>query len=383
MPSIQNSLSALENWFEMNPYSGYDPFDVKGHKWILPIQKYALSRKPVNLFIELAPRFTRMCLGIKPTINFKGLALIAHAYLHRYASSNDPRYLNKAKEYLDYLIEHAAGNESWSGWGYPFDWQSKILIPAYTPSVVVSVFVGESLLLYRELASDTSYDASLAAISRFILTQLKIRETGSGVCFSYTPLDDFYVHNANLFAAYYLVTTGHLFDEPGWIEMGLKATSYTLADQQLDGGFSYWGSEHQVNHIDNFHTGYVLRMLHRLQALEPQIATQDAILRGHEYYVKNLFSEGLPLHSLGRSYPIDIHTLNEVLLVHSELVEFRTQTREIFDRTLEYLLHQMQSQGGFHYKHYRFFKNRMPFFRWVQAWTFYALAQIENEGLTP
>ncbi|NQV16165.1 hypothetical protein HQ531_11955 [bacterium] len=383
MHKLDKSLAGLEKWFEQNPYLGYDPFDIKGHPLAIPLQKFAITRKVTNLILELAPRLTRHAFGVQPRINNKGLALLANAYLQRYATTSELIYLKQATKYLDYLHENAQGNEHWAGWGYPFDWQSKIFIPENTPSVVVTVFVGDALFEYREITGENRYDILLKKIAVFITTQLNIRIQERGVCFSYTPLDSFFVHNANLFAAFYLTKLGLLFKNDEWIDLGQKSTSYTVADQRADGAFTYWGSEHGLGIVDNFHTGYVLRMLTRINSLIPSPEYEQAIQSGTEFYSSQLFKNDFPLHSVNRPYPIDIHTLTEVLLVHLELRKPHALAPETFTNVLNYLLEQMQGDSGaFHYKHYKYFKNKMSFFRWTQAWTFYTLSRIQRERLS-
>lgn len=382
-PDLDVTIGSLEDWFHQHEFVGYDPFDIKGHPLMIPLQKYSVLRKFTNLLFEMFPRGSRKLMNVKPAINFKGVGLLSQAYLYRFRITSNGKYLNKARRCLNLLERESSKDYMGNGWGYPFDWQSTILIPKDTPSVVVSVTVGDAFLLFREITKEKVYDPILQGISEFLIKSINIRQTNSGLCFSYTPLDSFYVHNANLFAAYYLIKTGTIFDQNEWCKLGMQAVKYTLHDQLSSGGFTYWGSEHQNKFIDNFHTGYVLRMLNRIQEILPSDEIEQAIGTGMKFYLDKLFdSTGFPLHSMSQMFPIEIHTLNETLLVYSELDRYRGDMENILDRTLSYLLEKMQGPPGmFHYKHYSLKKVTMPFYRWNQAWTYMTLAQLQDKGL--
>lgn len=380
---IESTLDALESWFIEHGYFGYDPFDIKGHSAIINSQKYKYLRKPINLLLEIAPGLSRNILNIKPTINFKGIGLLAQAYLYRHLSTGRLEYLTLAENCLELLADGSVNGYSGNSWGYPFDWQSAVFIPKNTPSVVVSSIIGEAFFLYRELTNTMKYDYIIKGISEFLINSINIQPTNTGVCFSYTPIDNFFVHNANLFAAGHLVRSGVVFNYSKWIELGLQAVDYTVSDQKANGAITYWGHEHQNGFIDNFHTGYVLRVLNRVNHLVPNPRNEIALERGVKFYLSNLFSsENFPMHTLDKKYPIEIHTLNETLLLFCELEHYREEMIEIHKNVLVYLIEKMQEPAGcFHYKHYKFLKVKLPYYRWNQAWTFMTLSQLLYKGL--
>ncbi|HAL65126.1 MAG TPA: hypothetical protein DCP10_06130, partial [Bacteroidales bacterium] len=155
---IESAIQALEQWFSQNPFYGYDPFDIKGKSWIIPYQKYALTRKPLNLILELFPSSVRVAGRVRKQINSKGIALLALANQYRFLSTGFDKYLKTAEEYLQWLTKHRVTKYGGTGWGYPFDWQSNVLIPEGTPSSVVTAFCGEAFLLYRSVTKKEDYD---------------------------------------------------------------------------------------------------------------------------------------------------------------------------------------------------------------------------------
>jgi len=318
----------------------------------------------------------RQIFKISPQKNSKGIALRATGTLRQYLNSNEPFYLNTAKNLLEELRNLAVTKFGGIGWGYPFDWQSRIFIPANTPSSVVTAFVGEAFFTYRKITSSNEYDIILKKIGEFILQGLN----KTGGCISYTPLDHFQVHNANLFSVQVLISLFNIFGKDEFKKVALEGLNYTINDQGKDGEFYYWDSGDQNNYIDNFHTGYVLRMLNQINKQFSKINLESQIKQGISYYINNLFNDYLPKTHVQRFYPINIHALNEVILVYLELEKYRQDLKPFFDKSLTYLLTQMQyKEGEFAYKRYKHWSVKFPFYRWNQAWTYYTLSKLINE----
>ncbi|HAE86592.1 TPA: hypothetical protein DCG86_01060 [Candidatus Marinimicrobia bacterium] len=377
----EKALLALKKWFEENPFYGYDPYDIKGKAFISKCQKWGPARKTLNVLLELFPKISRQMMNVKKQINPKGIGLLALANIVRYASSQDEYYRQKAELYLEWLKVNAVTQFDGVGWGYPFDWQSRIFIPAGTPSSVVSVICGNAFLEYRKITGKTDFDDLIFQIAVFISKGLNRHVSESGICFSYTPLDTFTVHNANLFSAWFLSEAGTLFKNETWIDLGLNATKYTLADQNFDGSFTYWGPPMKTPVIDSFHTGYVLRMLYRLSLLFPEDpGIKTAINKGMDYYISHmLMPDGFPKDNNSRKWPINIHTLNEWVMVFTEIPTYRDLMANKIIEVLEFLLFSMQYRPGlFAYKKYPFFTVKIPYFRWNQAWTYLALSSLEH-----
>lgn len=376
----EKALLALKKWFEENPFYGYDPYDIKGKDFISKCQKWTPVRKPLNMFLELFPISSRRFFNIKKQINPKGIGLLALANIKRYESLGKKDYILKAESYLEWLSKHAVTQYGGVGWGYPFDWQSRVLIPAGTPSSVVTAICGNAYLEYRKITGKATYDNLLYQIAEFFCEGLNRHESSSGICFSYTPLDMFTVHNANLFSAWFLSEAGSLFNKNSWIDLGCNATKYTLADQSHDGFFTYWGPPMKTPVVDSFHTGYVLRMLHRISLLYPQDkGIKTAIQKGMDYYLSYMFTRGnFPKDNSIRKWPINIHTLNEWIMVFAEIPYFRNVMKSKLKRVLELILFKMQYRPGlFAYKKYPFYTVKIPFFRWNQTWTYLALSSLE------
>jgi hypothetical protein len=67
--------------------------------------------------------------------------------------------------------------------------------------------------------------------------------------------------------------------------------NFVLESQNADGSW-YYAKDGKRNFIDHFHTCFVLKALTKIEALTGDSGCTEAIERGVEYYVTNLFDEG-------------------------------------------------------------------------------------------
>lgn len=201
------SLDCLQAHIEAADFKGYDPYDALNSPVLRALsfrQKFVriafiqlLKRLPVNL---------RTLLLVKKDYNPKGLGLLLWGYAKLYAREKYPRYLERIDRLLDLLEGLKSPGCSGNGWGYNFDWQSRaFFVPKYTPTVVNSSFIGHALLDAWQMTGNERALEMALPIGDFILRDLNRHEEDGTVCFSYTPLDRYFVHNANLMAASLLI----------------------------------------------------------------------------------------------------------------------------------------------------------------------------------
>lgn len=370
-------IESLEEWFSTNGLTGYDPFDAKGLPYLLFMQKSRFTRVGLNFLLEGLPRASRVLLGVHPAINAKGIALLTSAYVNRYESSGERYFLDKAIETTNWLLEEG---ERWDpdvvAWGYPFDWQSRVLIPRNTPSSVVTAFGLQAILAVRQYQPGLIPTDYFMKIGHFFTQSLNRSPDG---CFSYTPVDQFRVHNANLFSVWSLLKISQITNNNKLIAAAIPALNYTVNQQGPQGEFGYWGDEDNNPIIDHYHTGYVIRMLNRIQLLQPNLNLEAVITKAMGYYLGNLFDDDFPRDQISRLYPVNIHTLSEMILLYCELPQYRVQLVSKLDTVIDFLRDTMQFKPGqFAYKYYPRHLVKIPFFRWNQAWVYYALSKLET-----
>ena len=103
------------------------------------------------------PKLSRRIYHVKPIINAKAMGLLAKSYLDLYKTYKEEKYLHRANQYLNWLDENFSKDFPGKGWGYPFDWQSKELVPAYTPNGIVTTAVADAYWSYYKLSNEKKY----------------------------------------------------------------------------------------------------------------------------------------------------------------------------------------------------------------------------------
>jgi hypothetical protein len=295
MEKVKNLIINLDSWFEKQNFKGWDPYDIKGCNQSLKIQQLGnknlfgkIIRKLYFTTIDLFPNLSRKILDIKPLENAKGIGLVLTAYSKLYKVTKDMSYLEKAFKYAKWLEKNRGKKYKGYNWGYPFDWQSAIFIPRGTPSSVVTYIVGNGFYELYKITDNKKYLDICIGICEFFIKDLNITYVDEDkICHSYTPLDDYQVHNANLFVGEFLVKIGKEINNKKWIERGIKCANFAISEQQKEGFIPYWGLE-QTNKYsagkirnDHYHMGFEIRMLYSIW----KISNLDYIKESWEKYV--------------------------------------------------------------------------------------------------
>lgn len=315
------------------------------------------------------------------------MGLFARAYLNLYRRTGSERYKQKAIECLEWLEANTSKGYSGSCWGYPFHWQSKVFIPEGTPSSVVSSIAGDAFWTAHEVLGDAKYLERCNDICRFFIHDLHTSTQPDGsLCFSYTPLDEFQVHNSNLFVAEFLTRIGKRTGNREYIDLGIRAAEYALAEQNEDGSLYYWGraqNAYAPNHIDHYHSGFEIRALHGMWKWTRDEAFRKATERYYAFYRKHLLTErdGLiaPKMNPGSFYPVNIHSCAEAILCNATLQDEFPEAREIVLHLCLWVISTMQTrEGWFIYMiqqgHTGSRPISIPYMRWGQAWMILALS---------
>jgi hypothetical protein len=367
----------LRYFIEGQDYAGFDPYDALNSPVARALsfnRKYGriawiqlLRRLPINL---------RPLLLIPKGHNPKGLGLFLGGYAKLYRTEPRPEYLEKI-QYLLGLLE-ACKSKGYSGncWGYNFDWQSRaFFVPKCTPTIVNSGFIGHALLDAYEYTGDQQALDLAIPIKDFLLNDLHRTRDGETFCFSYTPIDQTAVHNANLLGASLLIRLFKVTGETILRDTALESLGYTMKDQREDGSW-YYAETQMQSWIDSFHTGFILDAVrHFLKAGEAQ-EHRAGYEKGVKFYAENFFLlDGTPKYYHDRVYPIDIHAPAEAIVFFSGEGE---QFRELTDRVLNWTIDNLYDpKGYFYFRKGPKITNRIPYMRWGQAWAFHALTEYQ------
>ena len=389
MDSVLEAIEKLNEWIHGNGWSGYDPFDVLGTTPILNvlgIRNLALRkiRLPVVGLVRMFPKASRSLLRVKTAINAKAMALFVRAYLNLYEYFKKEEYLNRALTCINWLEKNFSRGYSAYCWGYPFDWQSLVFFPKGTPSGVVSCIAGHAFLDAYDLLGRRKHLKVSEDICRFILNDLNRKEYNNKLCFSYTPIDDYEVHNANLWCASLLARVAFHTKNDLFKKTATNAVNFALSDQRDDGAWRYWSTKYadqkgiERNVIDNYHTGFIIECLMDCDRYISSLNVKEAIQKGINFYVKNLFiDESIPKWSPHSVFPVDIHSCAQTIITLSKYSKVSKQCLNISRKVALWTIKSMRDEKGFfYYRMYRWGVDKTPYIRWGQAWMLLALSRL-------
>jgi len=388
---VEALISKLDSWINKNGWAGYDPYDIMGLPLCIKLQR-ATSKTQIGLLfgkfafypIKHYPLASRKIFLVKKKINSKGMGLLVGAYSRLFEATNDKEYLLNARARADWLLENVSPNYPGLCWGYPFDWQSRVFIPKNTPSSVVTTAVGDGLWILGKITGEEKYKSACVRICEFLINGLNVTAIDNKtICYSYTPVDRFLVHNANLFSAEFLARIGRESGNEEWINLGIKAGNFALKEQKSDGSISYWGGNQNhspPDHRDCYHSGFEIRCLWGLWKATGDERFKNAALRYLDFfYQAYIGSDGTVMTFPGKKYPLDIHSCAEAMLCPAVMSEvdygrFKHNINNIIKKSAELM---QNDNGSFAYMAYNPKRiDRTPYIRWGQAWMLRGLAEV-------
>jgi len=399
---LEYYLDSIAFWIEDNGWDGWDPYDIYNNRIGLHSAKREdFSQKIVHSLLSYAndffPNSLRKIFRVKPSINAKAMGLFATAFLQIESIGKGKRTISGEAGYepcFRWLDENKVEYFGGCGWGYPFDWRSRILIPKDTPTVVNSAIIGDAYWHKYKYHNDLNSLTQCKEICRFIISGLNrnaYKNDGS-FCFSYTPIDNFQVHNANLFGAEFLIRIGKELNIDEWIETGLSAANFSLSEIRNDGTLNYWSKEQSVGlQQDTYHSGFEIRALNSIACLTGYAKYNKAAERYFHTWIRDFVSrDGEPIFHGSRKRTIEVHSCAEALLCATKMFDAGHFSR---NRLLEHVHGVMSAVsklwviktpliGYFALKNSNIlgfnFKTDIPYIRWGQAWMFNALSTLQN-----
>jgi len=328
-----------------------------------------------------------MFFGVKKATNAKAMALFARGYFNLYRCFKEEMYLGKALACLNWLEENYCRGYSGYCWGYPFDWWSGggVLFPKGTPSGVVSSIAGHAFLDGFDVLGEEKYLKVAEGVCSFVVNDLNRALSNGNICFSYTPLDDYEVHNANLWCASLLCrvafhTKNHLFEK-----LATNAVKFTVGDQREDGAWYYWNIKYakqkgikNESTIDNYHTGFLIECLIDCDKYVSSLDVKENFEKAAEFYVNNFVEKGGAAKLRPKkSYPVGVHGCAQTIITLTKLSEINNQYLDVGKKVALWTIRNMQDEAGFfYYRLYRWRADRTPYIRWGEAWMLKALSDI-------
>jgi len=378
------SLGKLDKWVRENGWSGYDPYDIKGAQPFLMLSKMKATDFAASKAVGRFPMASRRFFKVEKQINSKAMGLFSRAYVRLHKKRPGGDYGIQATECLNWLKQNFSPGYAGKCWGYPFNWQSRVLIPKGTPSVVVSSIAAHAFMDAYEAFGEKEYLDIARSTCDFIINDLNRDEDDDGLCFSYTPLDNFHVHNANLFGASLLARVGRQSGENELKKLALKSMAFTMKHQNHDGSFFYWAPpDHMFRIADNYHTGFVLEALNVCRrALGEDFRYEKELKKGLDFYARELFTgSGESKMTASEKYPINIHSCAQGIITFQELADYDKVNIKISEKVAEWTIKHMQDPTGYFYHQInrKGYVDRTPYIRWGQAWMILALSYLAED----
>ncbi|MEI8201414.1 MAG: beta-L-arabinofuranosidase domain-containing protein [Bacteroidota bacterium] len=374
------SFSKLKAYVEKEKFIGYDPYDILNSKipfksfgkWPGAILTQIQKRNPINI---------RPLLGINKEINPKAFGIFLQAYSILYQKTQEVEYLERANYFYQYLKQNYSKGYSGYAWGYNFSWASPVkIVEPFIPSSVVTGFICRGLWQYYQITQNQEVADILISAAKFIRKDLSVFSDKTGKCISYTPIMQDICYNSSLLAAEILAINYCLTSDVLLKNYCIELVDFVVSRQKSDGKWNYSESINagiERSQID-FHQGYVLESIFEIQKLLNlnNDKWNKALEIGLDFYYHHQFFEnGRSLWRLPKEYPVDIHNQSQGIITFSKLNQFNKDYSEFASVIVNWTIDNMQAKDGhFYYRNLKFYKNKISYMRWSQAWMFLALS---------
>jgi len=305
----------------------------------------------------------------------------AMGFLFLHDVTGESRWLEKAVHFLNKLEKSRSPAFKEYSWGYPFNWVTRGgVIKKDTPLITTTPYVYEAFLQAFKVSQRDEWRGLLASIARHARFEIKDFETSrlASSC-SYSPFDGGGVVNAAAYRAFLLFSASQFFSNDDYRKTAERNLNFVLEAQNPDGSW-YYAVDGVRDFVDHFHTCFVMKALGKIYALNGDERCHDALARGTEYYVENLFDEeGLPkpfskaprLTVYKRELYDCAECINLGLILRKGFPDLEKTVMRVIN---DVLVRWVKADGSFRSRRLHFGWDNVPMHRWGQSQMFRALA---------
>lgn len=301
------------------------------------------------------------------------------AFLHE--ATGDQKYLQRAVNFVEVLKASRSPGYPNYCWGYPFNWVTRNgLLKAHTPFITTTPYVFEAFLQVNELQPRAEWREIMASAVRYATDDIKDEPySGGGRTCSYMPEGEFKVVNASAYRAGMLAQAAKFFGRDELLKTALANVDFVIAAQNSDGSWPY-AKDDVRDFVDHFHTCFVMKGIAKVYFATGEKKILEALKRGVDYYVKNLFDEtGMPRPfsvaprlTVYRNELYDCaESINLCVLLRKEFPQLENTLQTVISGILENWL---KRNGSFRSRKLMFGWDNVPMHRWAQSQMFRALA---------
>lgn len=381
-PSLSRICERSLDWAARQNYAGWDPYDGLNSPLLSAVCRNWFTRLVGMHVVHKAPINLRSVLRVPKERNPKGIALFALTYLNQYRRTGDRSHLERADRLLDWLVRNQSPGYD-GAWGYNFDWQNgrQFFLPAYQPSIVVSVFCGRAFLDHYRCTDDECSRSIVEDTVDFVRSCINTERVDGRRVYTYTPRDSFVVINANALAAKFFARVADITGDEELLERARELVEFVV-DAQADSGAWYYAMPATDSHLshDNFHTGFVLESLAGYLDVDARPSVQRAYERGFSFFETELFEpDGAPRFEHDSPYPRDAHAAGQAIRTFAlDGTDGRVaMAKRVADWAVEHLF---DESGYFYRRRGRLLSDETPYIRWSQAWMCYGLSTYLRAG---
>ena len=383
----KETYNKLNKWIIENPLS-YDLLDLKNTPFFILILKLSnksnIWKKITAPIVILANRYTnvfRFIFNSKKIKFSQAETIIARAYIADYKINKSEALKIKIERILDWILSQRSKDFDNYCWGQPYDWFARKVVKKYTPRATVTTQVANTFLDAYETFGEKKYLEIAVDICDFFINgkglNHSVDEDGD-ICFSYTSIDHYHIHNANMLVAAVLIRVWKHTTNDRLKDFAIKSMNFTFKHQNLDGSWYYWALPDKISGIiDNYHTGFILESLAVIKPLlGNEFKFDEKFEKGINYYVENLFEDStIPKITNKSKYPIDIQSCAQAIITFGELKNIGYDYMYIAENILRWTIdNMMDKKGFFYYKKYKFGRiDKTPYMRWGESWMLRAL----------
>lgn len=375
---IYNSINKLHSWIEKNKYEGYDPFDGLNSKLRFLTFEVKLLRQILIQLVKRLPFNIRPFIGILPQSSSKGIAYIARGDLLLYQLTKEKKYIERAKNLLDWLTKNSCKGYSGYCWGNHFDYQTRgYYLEKNNPTLVWTSLTGRAFFDAYNITKDKKYLEVVDSVCNFIINDLPKVKDEKGYCISYVKDTINLVHNANLLGAA-MLAQGYKLTGKNEYKVNAKQFIMYSINHQRENGSWFYGEEKKYHWIDNWHTAYNLDAMKIYEECTNDMFFSKNLKKGFEFYKKHFFLEdGTPKYYHDNVYPLDIQCASQSI---DTLIFFRYYDEEnisLAKKVAIWTINNMQDIDGHFYQwKNRIFTNKTPTLHWGQGTMYHALANL-------
>jgi len=222
----------------------------------------------------------------------------AMGFLFLAETLNEERYYRRAIGFLDVLEQTRCRGYQEYCWGYPYSWETlRGTIREGTPLITTVPYVYEAFRQAHLMDGNKRWRRIMRSIANHVLYDYKdlaTSPTASTCSYMPDPLQSVNVVNANAYRAFLLTRAAIDLAEGKYLDAAQRNLRFVVESQNHDGSWFY-ATDGVRSFIDHFHTCFVLKALAKIEMLNAHASCRDAICRGVQYYLTNLFGrQGVP-----------------------------------------------------------------------------------------